>query len=190
MGGVAAMNERKRGAAGPVSGLGAGGFSLMELLVAVLVMGVGALGVSALQMVSAQNNRAALMQAEATQLAWDMMDRMRAQAAAGAASLNYPALGIGDAPPRAPDCLGQSCSATQMAAFDQAFWKCSLGGFAEHRNCAALRRRIGLLPAAGQSGLPGGDGAAQVDGNADRMRIRVQWLEQGRLRAIALESRA
>lgn len=162
----------------------------MELLVAVLVMGVGALGVSALQMVSAQNNRAALLQAEATQLAWDMMDRIRAQAALGAASLNYPQLGIGDAPPRAPDCLGQPCSATQMAAFDLALWKCSLGGFAEHRNCVALRSRADLLPTAGQSGLPGGDGAVQVDGNADRMRIRVQWLEQGRLRAIALESRA
>ena len=46
---------------------------MVELLVAVLVMGVGVLGVTGLQMVSLQNNRDALLRSEALQLAYDMM---------------------------------------------------------------------------------------------------------------------
>ena len=161
----------------------------MELLVAVLVMGVGALGLSALLTVGVQSNRAALLQSEAAQLASDMADRVRAQAAGASAPLDYPDLGLGDAPPRAPNCLEQPCGAAQLAAFDQALWKCSLGRFVEHRNCTPLRDRAGLLPAIGQSGLPGGDGAIQLDGGTGVLRIRVQWLENGRLRVIALESR-
>ena len=48
------------------------GFSMIELLVAVLVMGIGVLGVSALQLVSLQNNRSALVQSEAVQYAYDV----------------------------------------------------------------------------------------------------------------------
>ena len=48
------------------------GFSLIEILVAVLVMGVGVLGVTGLQMVSLQNNRDALLRTEALQMAYDI----------------------------------------------------------------------------------------------------------------------
>ena len=54
------------------------GFSMIELLVAVLVMGIGVLGITALQMVSLQNNRGALMRSEATLRTYDVMDRIRA----------------------------------------------------------------------------------------------------------------
>ena len=54
------------------------GFSMIELLVAVLVMGIGVLGITGLQMVSLQNNRGALVRAEAVQLAYDILDRIRA----------------------------------------------------------------------------------------------------------------
>jgi len=54
------------------------GFSMIELLVAVLVMGIGVLGITGLQMVSLQNNRGALLRSEAVMLAYDMLDRIRA----------------------------------------------------------------------------------------------------------------
>ena len=53
------------------------GFSMMELLVAVLVMGIGVLGVTGLQLVSLQNNQGSLVRAEAVQLAYGMLDRIR-----------------------------------------------------------------------------------------------------------------
>ena len=54
------------------------GFSMTELLVAVLVMGVGVLGVTGLQLISLQNNQDALLRSEAVMLAYDMIDRVRA----------------------------------------------------------------------------------------------------------------
>ena len=43
------------------------GFSMIELLVAVLVMGIGVLGITGLQVASMQNNREALLRGEAAQ---------------------------------------------------------------------------------------------------------------------------
>ena len=71
------------------------GFSMIELLVAVLVMGIGVLGITGLQMVSLQNNRGALVRAEAVQLAYDMLDRIRANPGA-----NYGPLNLGARPGR------------------------------------------------------------------------------------------
>ena len=54
------------------------GASLVEVLVALLVVAAGALGLVGLQIVSAQNNRAALQRSLATLLAGDMLERIRA----------------------------------------------------------------------------------------------------------------
>ncbi len=51
---------------------------MIELLVAVLVMAIGVLGISSMQMLSMQSNRGALHRAEAVHLAYDMLDRIRA----------------------------------------------------------------------------------------------------------------
>ena len=91
------------------------GFSMIELLVAVLVMGIGVLGITALQMVSLQNNRGALMRGEASLRTYDVMDRIRANP-----SGNYGGVAFGDAPPAANDCMANNCTAAQMTAFDQA----------------------------------------------------------------------
>lgn len=54
------------------------GFSLIEVLVAVLVLTVGLLGVAAMQMVSFQNNQGAYFRTQATYIAAEILDRMRA----------------------------------------------------------------------------------------------------------------
>ena len=164
------------------------GFSLIELLVAVLVMGIGILGVTGLQMVSLQNNRDALQRAEAVQLAYDMMDRIRANPEGAPAGAAYSGLGVGDGPPAAPDCVANNCSQAQMVSFDQASWKCALGSFHAENVCEQLRAG-GVLPAEdAQPGLPSGDGSVVVDG-AGVIRVSVQWTEtSGQIRNVVIDS--
>jgi type IV pilus assembly protein PilV len=54
------------------------GTTLIETLVALLVLSIGLLGVAGLQMTSLQNNRGAHLRSQAQVLAYDVADRMRA----------------------------------------------------------------------------------------------------------------
>ena len=54
------------------------GFSLIEVLVAVLVLSVGLLGMAALMASSMRNNQSANFRTQATNLAYDYIDMMRA----------------------------------------------------------------------------------------------------------------
>jgi type IV pilus assembly protein PilV len=170
------------------------GFSLIELLVAVLVMGIGVLGVTALQLVSLQNNRAALVRAEAVQLAYDMMDRIRANPEGNPAGAAYGGLGIGDGPPNPPGsyCRTAACTPAQMVAFDQAMWKCMLGSHVDTPVCTAMFA-AGLLPAnpqgdGQQAGLPNGDGAIAVNA-AGVIEITVQWRDpDGAVQSVVIDS--
>ncbi len=147
------------------------GFSMIELLVAVLVMGIGVLGITGLQMVSLQNNRGALVRAEAVQLAYDMLDRVRANPGA-----TYGPLNLTTPPAVAMNCHTSDCNQAQMVTFDQSVWKCSLGLWNANANCAALRNGVILPLASNQPGLPSGDGQIRVNG-AGIVTITVQWQE-------------
>lgn len=67
-----------RGGAGPKSGIW--GFSLMEVLVALLVLAIGLLGLAALQARGVKFNHDAYLRSQATYLAYEIMDLMRANA--------------------------------------------------------------------------------------------------------------
>jgi type IV pilus assembly protein PilV len=54
------------------------GFTLIEVLIAVLVLGVGLLGLAALQTAGVRSNHNAYLRSQATVLAYDIIDRMRA----------------------------------------------------------------------------------------------------------------
>jgi|SRR5690606_18806665 len=54
------------------------GYSLIEVLVALFVLALGVLGAAALQMNSLKFNQTASMRTQATFLAYEMIDRMRA----------------------------------------------------------------------------------------------------------------
>ncbi len=167
------------------------GFSMIELLVAVLVMGIGVLGVSALQMVSLQNNRGALQRAEAVQLAYDMMDRVRANPAGAPAGSAYSGLDLTDGPPNATNCNNQNCTQAQMVAFDQAIWKCSLGNFHTQNICQTLRAAGVIADEDDQPGLTTGDGSITVDGNGV-INVTVQWMELStqQVRTITINSQS
>ncbi len=54
------------------------GAGLIEVMVAVLVLAVGLLGIAGMQLVSLQNNHSAALRSQAVSLAYDVLDRMRA----------------------------------------------------------------------------------------------------------------
>jgi type IV pilus assembly protein PilV len=142
---------------------------MVELLVAVLVMGVGVLGVTGLQVVSLQNNRDALLRSEALQMAYDVLDRMRINGAG-----NYNGVAFDDAPEAPTNCFTNNCSAANMTDFDIAIWKCSLGDHNEEDVCDDLRDGTILPVATDQPGLPDGQGAIAIDG-AGMVTVSIRW---------------
>ncbi len=150
------------------------GFSMIELLVAVLVMGIGVLGITGLQMVSLQNNRGALLRSEAVMLAYDMLDRIRANPIGAPAGINYDGVTIGGGPPGSSNCNANNCSSNQMVTFDQRVWKCALGSYVDAGACTDLHDNGTLPDPDDQPGLPNGDGSIEVDGNGV-ITITVQW---------------
>jgi len=61
------------------------GFTLIEALVALVVLSIGLLGVAALQLTSLRSNHSSAMRSQATFLAYDIIDRMRANREAAVA---------------------------------------------------------------------------------------------------------
>lgn len=58
------------------------GVTLIEVLIALLVLSIGLLGLAGLQAVSLQHNHNAYLRSQATNLSYDILDRMRANRAA------------------------------------------------------------------------------------------------------------
>ncbi len=54
------------------------GFSLLEILIAIIILSIGMLGLAALQAASLKTNHGAYHKTQATYLAYDMVDRLRA----------------------------------------------------------------------------------------------------------------
>lgn len=98
------------------------GFSLVEALVALVVLSVGLLGVAALYVSALRFGRNALLRSDAVTLASDMADRIEANSGGGA---GY-ALAAGATNTAVAACSVGGCTAAQMATTDKAQWKALL----------------------------------------------------------------
>ncbi len=107
------------------------GFSLFELLIALLILSVGLLGLATLQSTGIRSNDSASRRTAATFLAADIADRMRANmritGAGGGLAQNYASLAANydidttGGYPSDPGC-GDSCTAAQRPAQDAYDW--------------------------------------------------------------------
>jgi type IV pilus assembly protein PilV len=126
------------------------GFSLIEVLVALVVLSVGLLGLAALQSTATQFNASAYMRSQATILAYDMADRIRANretALTGGYTSAYPG-------------VLPACNA-------------AIAGTVAQQDLAAWRRALVCT-------LPNGNGAVAFDGDATNggvLTISVRWDE-------------
>ena len=103
------------------------GFSLLEVLIALVILSVGLLGIAALISTALKSNGSAYMRTQATALAYNIIDRMRANIPA-ANNLSYnvtmPASAATGASPTT--CTTGSCSSGQLATYDLAQWEYDL----------------------------------------------------------------
>lgn len=93
------------------------GFSLVEVLIALVIMSVGMLGIAGLYVQSLQAGRTSMLRHIAVNLAGDVADRIRANPTAAIAYIDP--LGADN------NCVlgGKDCTPAQMAANDILLWK-------------------------------------------------------------------
>lgn len=103
------------------------GTSLIEAMVTAVVLAIGLLGIAALQGAGLRANNDAKFQTLASDIAWDLADRMRANVhdyAGGTTSPYVTATAVNCASEPDPICAmtpdhdGEECTSAQMAAFD------------------------------------------------------------------------
>lgn len=104
--------------------------SLIEILVAVFVVSVGLLGVARMEILAKQSNFEAIQRTSASQLASDMMEKMRANPSA---LLSYVGATIGAGALTLPgtNCNLTTCNTTEIAAWNLYEWEQSLIGSGE-----------------------------------------------------------
>ena len=133
------------------------GISLIEMLIALLVLSFGLLGMAGLQAYSLRNNTNAYYRSQATVLAYEIVDRMRANRVAavgaepGRRNSSFAStynISLGDIPP----------TGTTIAQRDLREWKLALRG-----NSTTQGR------------LPSGDGAVACSGLTAICTITVRW---------------
>lgn len=137
------------------------GFSLLEVMVALLVLALGLLGLAALQNMGLRLNHQSYERTQATILIYEMIDRMRANPA-GVVLGNY-ALPMTNVPPTAAqNCEASSCtSSAAMAAYDMNRWVTAVAGTTTQR-----------------AALAGGQGSISRVDTTPLFDISVQWQEQ------------
>jgi len=146
------------------------GFSMVEVLIAAFVLAVGLLGLASLQVQGLQFNFSAYQRSQANILAYDILDRMRANPTQVMASSYNQGLGVG--PTTNTDCqaAGANCTSADMAAFDITQWECSLGNWNDNATC----QNFGI-----EGPLAQGDGSVVVNivGGRAQVTISVTWLD-------------
>lgn len=137
---------------------GSAGFSLLEVLVALVILSVGLLGIAAMLSSTLKSNDSAYMRSQATILAANIIDRMRANPqGVNNGDYNF-AMGT-PAPGAVTACTGTSadCSAVTLADYDLTQWMTAL--------------------ASPVNGLPQGLGSITLQSvnGVQLVTVRVQW---------------
>ena len=132
------------------------GFTIVEALVALVVLAVGMLGIASLYVTTLRASGSATSRMQAINLATDLGDRIRANRTAEAAY-------AGAAAASGTTCIGTgvTCTPEQMAAHDLFVWQ------------AAIQA---ALP-----GSPAGTVLVDTGTNPNSYQIQVSWVESGGL---------
>ena len=105
------------------------GFTLLEVLIALLVLSIGLLGLAALQTIGLRSNTMASFRTQATQVAYDIADRIRANPM-GEEFYDLPTIDDDPGTPPTEACddptRTTACSPQEMADFDMTQWRAAV----------------------------------------------------------------
>lgn len=132
------------------------GFTLLEVMVALVIFSIGLLGLAGLEAQGMRFNHSAYLRTQATFQAYDILDRMRANREA-AANNNYNATPSSVGIDHSCDTPSVTCSTLEMAQYDIFQWKNNLGG------------NLGILP----------NGNGSVTRSTNVYVISVTWADPG-----------
>jgi len=125
------------------------GFTLIEVLVSLVVLSIGLLGIGKLVIFSARANDSAYLRGQATELAYEILDNMRANRQV-AVTQGYD-VALATVPTNPGSCAGAACTSAVMGAYDVYTWKTRLAA------------------------LPSGQGSVATAGTPTTATITVQW---------------
>lgn len=171
------------------------GFTLLEVLVAVVVFSIGLLGLASLQVMGLRLNNDSLLRTVAAIQANDMADRMRANVTATTLGATSPYNNPTGTSTGNPNCLGKdssgnaanvSCTPAQIAGQDFYDWYANLSGSAATgwapATVASLPSGAGVVcidstPNDGTPGAPACDNVIAIPGKPI-FAIKVWWVER------------
>ena len=140
------------------------GFTLIEVMIAMLVMSLGLLGIAATLVTAMHSATSNYLKQQAVQTTYDMADRMRSNFKAASTPNSSNPYIVALTPPAAgtpsPDCSATTCTPANMAAYDVWQWQTAL-----------------------KNDLPGGLGSISVvpdpaTNTRAQVTITVQWSDQ------------
>ncbi|WP_067514439.1 type IV pilus modification protein PilV [Endozoicomonas ascidiicola] len=95
-----------------------GGFTMIEVLVALLILSISLLGMAGLQLLSLQTSGSSLSRSQATILAYDLAERMRRNPE----QMNFYVANLNQAQ-ASPNCLATGCGTEELAREDIIEWQ-------------------------------------------------------------------
>ena len=140
------------------------GFTMIEVLVTLVILSVGLLGLAGLQLRAVRNTHNSYLRTQATFIAYDMSDRIRANRNAALAG-KYDAIDTAAKTYTDQGCsttsssTGSKCTAAELAAQDAYEWKQTLTN--------------------AKTGLPGGSGTVKNNGDGT-FTVSINWNERVR----------
>lgn len=130
------------------------GFTLIEVLIALVILAIGLLGMATLMMNSLQSSQGAYQRSQASLLTYDLLERMRANHDQAVTTDDY-VMGKDDNIPSDPGCKANGCSPRAQAQQDLHDWRTAL-----------------------EEGLP--DAKASIEReNDNEYTIEIEWQEAG-----------
>lgn len=119
------------------------GFTLLEVLIAVVVFAIGLLGIAGLQVAGMRFTHGSQLRAVATMQAENMADRMRANMTA----VRDGAYNVTGAMPTSfdTDCGAETCTPAELAEYDLVLWNDGASGKPNESNAATLPEGEGVV---------------------------------------------